>query len=234
MMLRLHSSVHNDVPSSGSLAGRRYILPLLILLTASFDAAALRCDASAKPLSLISKENIFLKLPGIVADSSAYPRTLLAFGMGFSTTTLFSSEVEQIFFPGFKVAATWSNPDLVVEFRGRFFFGEVDGYHIEASGFRNLTPENPRLYAGGGIGYGGMNQKELIIFDLNGQPVPGIFFHNGKGLHAFLGFGMWLYRGIGYQVKADLDYYVSLYNIDKIHTPTGLRLSLSVLLHAPE
>ncbi|HRZ41175.1 MAG TPA: hypothetical protein P5228_00560 [Bacteroidales bacterium] len=158
---------------------------------------------------------------------------LVGFGGGFSTATLFNRAVDQVFFPGFTAGAGFLRGETILEFRGRFFFGEVDAYQIEILGYKTISPTFPRWFAGGGVGYGGMNQKELLILDLNGMPVPGVFYHNGKGMHAFIGGGVWLYKGSYYGLKGDLEYFISLFNVNKIHTPTGVRLSISVFLHAP-
>lgn len=158
---------------------------------------------------------------------------IAGFGGGFTTATLFNRSVDQIFFPGFSVGAGFLREETLLEFRGRFFFGEVDAYQVEALGYKTLSPTFPRWFAGGGLGFGGMNQKELLILDLNGMPVPGVFYHNGKGMHAFIGGGVWLYKGRYYGLKADLEYFISLFNVNKIHTPTGVRFSVSAFLHAP-
>ena len=158
---------------------------------------------------------------------------IVGFGGGFTTATLFNRSVDQIFFPGFSVGAGFMREETLLEFRGRFFFGEVDAYQVEALGYKTLSPTFPRWFAGGGLGFGGMNQKELLILDINGIPVPGVFYHNGKGLHAFIGGGVWMYQGRHYGLKADLEYFISLFNVNEIHTPTGVRFSVSAFLHAP-
>ncbi len=164
----------------------------------------------------------------------AKPPYTLGFGGGFTTATLFSRSVDQIFFPGVTVGGGYRQDEILIEFRGKFTFGEVDAYQVEVAGFRSLSPTFSRWFAGGGLGFGGMNQKELLIFEINGIPIPGVFYHNGKGLHAFMGGGVWLYQGDYFGLKADIDYYISLFNVNKIHTPTGLRFGVSVLLNAPE
>lgn len=156
------------------------------------------------------------------------------FGVGISTSTIFTSALDQVFYPGFNVSSSWSNPELLIEFRGRFFFGEMDAYQVEASGYRYLSNGEPNVYLGGGIGYGGMNLKELMVFDINGQPILGLFYYNGNGMHAFLGVGAWLKKAQMSNVKVDLDYFVSLYNVSKVRTPTGMRLSVTLILQAPE
>jgi hypothetical protein len=162
------------------------------------------------------------------------PSRLQGFGIGPSMSTLFSPNIDQVFFPGFNVSSLWSSEEYLVELRGRFFFGEVDAYCVEAAGYRPMSTYHPELYMGGGIGYGGMNLKEMLVFDINGQLLPGIFFHNGNGLHAFLGIGAWVSKQEYYRVRADLDYFLALYHVDKMRIPTGVRLSLSVSLHSPE
>lgn len=160
--------------------------------------------------------------------------SVLRFGMGVSTSTIFTSLVDQKLFPGFTVSSSWSNYELILELRGRFFFGDIDAYQVEAAGYRSVTNGKSGLFVGGGAGYGGMNLKELLVFDINGQPVPGIFFHNGKGIHSFVGINFWIKQAAFYSVKVDFDYFVSLYNLDRIHAPTGLRFSLTLQLHAPD
>ncbi|MFO7722089.1 MAG: hypothetical protein R6V49_02600 [Bacteroidales bacterium] len=162
------------------------------------------------------------------------PSVMQGFGIGPTMSTLYSPNVDQVFFPGFNVSSVWSGPEYIVELRGRFFFGEVDAYSIEAAGYRPMSTNHPALHMGGGIGYGGMNLKEVLVFDINGQPLPGVFFHNGRGLHTFLGIGAWVSRQEFYQVRADLDYFLALYHVDKMRIPSGVRFSISVYLHAPE
>jgi hypothetical protein len=173
-------------------------------------------------------------LPPIGCHTLSGPSIIQGFGIGPSMSTLFSSNVDQVFFPGFNVSSLWIGPEYLVELRGRFFFGEVDAYSIEAAGYRPMSTNHPALYMGGGIGYGGMNLKEMLVFDINGQPLPGIFFHNGRGLHTFLGIGAWISKQAFYQVRAELDYFLALYHVDKISIPSGIRLNLTIALHAPE
>lgn len=78
-----------------------------------------------------------------------------------------------------------------------------------------------------------MNLKENLVFDINGVPVAGVFYQNGNGLHAFLGIGTWVKQTGLYHFRADLDYYLSLYNVGSIQSPTGFRFTCSMFLHSP-
>ena len=179
----------------------------------------------------------FLQANGLVLPpklGSSDNQILRGFGMGFSSSTIFSSELDQFIFPGFNVFSSWSNAEMLIELRGRFFFGEIDTYQVEAAGYRPVSYGEPNFYFGGGLGYGGMNLKEFIVFDMNGKLVPGLFYHNGNGMHAFLGIGKRLKQTDYYRIKLDLDYFVSLYNVRKVRMPTGIRLSCSISLYAPE
>ncbi len=155
------------------------------------------------------------------------------FGIGPATGFIVSSEVDQIVFPGFNVMSVWHSNDWMVELRGRFFFGDIDVYHFEVAGYRPLADENPRLFAGGGLGYGGMNRKETVVHNINNQPVPGLFYHNGNGLHAFLGFAFTYPSFRFVTLRTDVDYFIALYHIDEMRMPSGLRIGLTMILHTP-
>jgi len=166
-----------------------------------------------------------------VAIDSAQHRPGL--GLGPATGLIVSPAIDQWIFPGFQVISAWHSHDWLLELKGRFFFGEVDAYHIEGAGYMPLGDVNPRFFAGGGIGYGGMNRKETKVFTINNQPVSGVFYHNGNGLHTFLGI-TYLYPATKWgAVKFDADYFLTLYHIDDIRMPSGVRLGLSLILHAP-
>jgi len=154
------------------------------------------------------------------------------FGIGPSSGILYPQNVDQIIFPGFNVMSVWHSNEWMIEMRGRFFFGEVDMYHFEASGYRPLADQDPKVFAGGGIGYGGMNRKEMIIHTINGQPVPGVFYHNGNGMHAFMGIAFNYPQNRYGSLRFDIDYFIALYNIGDIRMPSGLRLGMAMVLHA--
>jgi hypothetical protein len=154
------------------------------------------------------------------------------FGIGPAAGILFPQNVDQILFPGFNVMSVWHSNEWMIELRGRFFFGEVDVYHFEASGYRPLADQEPRVFAGGGIGYGGMNRKEMIIHTINGQPVPGVFYHNGNGMHAFMGVAFNYPQNRYGSLRFDIDYFIAFYNIGDIRMPSGLRLGMTMVLHA--
>jgi hypothetical protein len=202
------------------------VLPIILILFYLLPVVASTAYSRSYCLPGTSSQHLSI-------SSGLHSQPSLCFGFGYQTSTLFSRAVDQIFFPGFSVQGSYLTNDLLLEFRGRFTFGEVDSYQIEAAGYRPVSDRFSNILAGGGIGYGGMNQKEIIIVEVNGILVPGTFYSNGKGSHAFLGAGCWLYKGTAYDIKADLDYYISLFNVKELHTPTGLRLGINVMLHTP-
>ena len=161
-------------------------------------------------------------------------RSKSGFGLGLASCILFSSEVDQLVYPGFNVMSTWHSNEWMLEFRGRFFFGELDIYQFEAAGYRPLSFDNPLFYIGGGLGYGGMNLKKLQIYTINNKPFQGILFYNGNGAHSFLGVSYRLPYKYMFSFRFDLDYMLTLYNIDAIRMPSGIRLVLTVILNAPD
>jgi hypothetical protein len=154
------------------------------------------------------------------------------FGIGPAACYIANSGADQPMFPGFNVMSVWHSHEWMVEFRGRFFFGEIDTYQLEAAGYRPLSDRPRSWFAGGGVGYGGMNSKELLVFNINNVPVPGLFYHNGNGFHAFFGVSRTLAASPAYTCKADVDYFIALYNVDDLRLPTGLRFALTFILHA--
>lgn len=167
-------------------------------------------------------------------DTIIKKRRKQSFGIGFLSSTLFSTQIDQLFFPGFNVTSTWINPELLLELRGRFTFGNIDTYQFEAAGFRNVYSSKADFFVGGGLGYGGMNLKEtLVFFDMSGVPFAGTFYHNGNGIHAFLGASAWFHKKSIFSIKTDIDYFLGLYNVKDIHTPVGVRLTITFMLHAP-
>lgn len=159
--------------------------------------------------------------------------TRQGFGLGAASCLIFSGAIDQKLLPGFNVASSWQNNEWLIELRGKFFFGEMDVYQFETAGYRPLTIRQPYLFLGGGLGYGGMNLKELVVYNINGIPVQGLFYHNGNGLHAFLGMSWAVKQSSHFTLNADLDYFLSFYNIDNVRMPSGIRCALSMILHAP-
>jgi hypothetical protein len=181
-------------------------------------------------------DRILTRLPN--PPSGSYPSSALqtrqGFGLGAASCLIFSGAIDQKLLPGFNVASSWQNNEWLIELRGKFFFGEMDVYQFETAGYRPLTIRQPYLFLGGGLGYGGMNRKELMVYNINGLPVQGLFYHNGNGLHAFLGLSWAVKQSAHFSLNADLDYFLSFYNIDNVRMPSGIRCALSVILHAPE
>jgi len=165
-------------------------------------------------------------------DDGADTKPRPGFGLGPASCYIVDSGADQPLFPGFNVMSVWHSHEWMVEFRGRFFFGEIDTYQLEAAGYRPISDRPKGWFAGGGIGFGGMNSKELLIFNINNIPVPGLFYHNGNGFHAFLGVSRAIFARPVYTCKVDLDYFIALYNVDDLRLPTGLRFALTLILHA--
>lgn len=161
-------------------------------------------------------------------------RSKAGFGIGLASCLILSSEVDQTIFSGFNVMSTWHSNEWMLEFRGRFFFGELDIYQFETAGYRPFSYENPLFYAGGGIGYGGMNRKKLQISSINNMPFQGLLFYNGNGAHAFLGLSYRIPYKPVFSFRVDLDYMLTLYNIEEIRMPSGIRLAITIILNSPD
>jgi hypothetical protein len=169
---------------------------------------------------------------GSSSDDRSDEKPRPGFGIGPAACYIVKSGADQPLFPGFNVMSVWHSHEWMVEFRGRFFFGEIDTYQLEAAGYRPVTDRPRGWFAGGGIGYGGMNSKELLVFNINNIPVPGLFYHNGNGFHAFLGTSRTLYVRSTYTCKVDFDYFIALYNVDELRLPSGVRVAFTLILHA--
>lgn len=96
------------------------------------------------------------RVPALLFDSiqeiySPSDKGIQGFGFGPLVATLFSKDISQIFFPGFSIFSSRANEEVLFDFRGRFFFGELDGYHLELAGYRFISQSNPRFFMGGGL-----------------------------------------------------------------------------------
>lgn len=166
-------------------------------------------------------------------DDNVETRPRPGFGLGLAACHILKSGADQPLFGGFNVMSVWHTREWMFEMRGRFFFGDIDIYQLEAAGYRPVTDRPGGWFAGGGLGYGGMNSKELLVFNINNIPVPGLFYHNGHGFHAFLGLSKAIWSKPAVTAKIDLDYFIALYTVDELRLPSGVRLALTFLLHAP-
>jgi len=166
-----------------------------------------------------------------VSESEASQKISVAsLGLSLGTAKFFSSLPDFPVSSGFGVMASFSRPKFYFDIAGRFYFGDLDTYHLEMAAYKPIGQRTTRIVLGGGFGYGGMNLISTQFIEIAGQTYRETFVKDGNGIHLFAGPGLIFQSRKLFQLRMNAEYFFSLYHIEGFRNPSGIRLNATFIM----